>query len=318
MYHRVAELTLDPHSLSVTPQHFAEHLEVLRKYSRPTGLKQLSRMLREGRPPRRHVVITFDDGYTDNLYNARPLLERFDIPATVFVTTGHINNEQEFMWDELERLLLLPGRLPEVLSLKIHGSVRDWRLGGAMNYSAQDLQRDRGWTVTQSDDPSPRHALYRSLHPMLKPLPHAEQLEVLDQLRALAGVEAAGRETHRTMTTEEVLHLAGGGLIEVGSHTVTHPVLSEIPAALQREEIRRSKSQLEEILGHAVESFAYPFGCYTDETARLVEEAGYGCACTTVPDIVWSGSRLYHLPRIDVGDWNGDEFAARVRGLTLG
>lgn len=318
MYHRVAELPLDPHSLSVTPQHFAEHLEVLRKYSRPTSLRQLTGMLRNGERPRRHVVVTFDDGYTDNLYNAKPLLERYEIPATVFVTTGRINNEQEFMWDELERLLLLPGRLPEVLSIKMNGSVQDWRLGQAVHYSDDDYRRHRGWTVSQADDPSPRHTLYRSLHPMLKPLPEPEQLKVLEQLRALAGVEAKGRTTHRTMTSEEVLNLASGGLVEVGSHTVTHPVLSEIPADAQRVEIQQSKSHLEEILGEPVKSFAYPFGAHTEETARLVEEAGYDCACSTLPDIVWSGSLCYQLPRVDVGDWDGDRFAGYIRRLALG
>lgn len=318
MYHRVAELPLDPHSLSVTPEHFAQHLEALRKYSRPISLQRLAAMLRSGERPRRHVVITFDDGYTDNLYNAKPLLERYEIPATVFVTTGHIDNEQEFMWDELERLLLLPGTLPEVLSLKVQGSVRDWQLGEGVHYSADDYERHRSWTVSEASDPSPRHTLYRSLHPMLKPLPQPEQLKVLEQLRALAGVEARGRTTHRTMTAEEVLRLASGGLVEVGSHTVTHPVLSELSTAAQRQEIQESKSQLEEMLGHPVRSFAYPFGAHTEETASLVAEAGYDCACTTVPDIVWSGSLLFQLPRIDVGDWDGDEFARYVRGFALG
>lgn len=318
MYHRVTELPLDPHSLSVTPEHFAAHLEALRKYGRPTGLRQLAEMLRSGERPRRHVVVTFDDGYTDNLYNAKPLLERYDIPATVFVTTGLIDNEREFMWDELERLLLLPGRLPEVLSLKVNGSVQDWQLGQAVHYSDDDFRQHRGWTISQKDDPSPRHTLYRSLHPMLKPLPESEQLKVLEQLRSLACVEAKGRTTHRIMTSEEVLRLASGGLVEVGSHTVTHPVLSEISADAQRDEIQQSKSQLEEILGEPVKSFAYPFGAHTEETARLVEEAGYDCACTTLPDIVWSGSLRYQLPRIDVGDWDGDEFASYIRQLTLG
>jgi peptidoglycan/xylan/chitin deacetylase (PgdA/CDA1 family) len=95
-------------------------------------------------------------------------------------------------------------------------------------------------------------------------------------------------------------------------------VLSEIPADAQREEIRQSKSHLEEILGEPVKSFAYPFGAHTEETARIVEEAGYDCACTTLPDIVWTGSHRYQLPRIDVGDWDGDRFARHIRQLALG
>ncbi|HET9531812.1 MAG TPA: polysaccharide deacetylase family protein, partial [Blastocatellia bacterium] len=104
MYHRVAEVRSDPWSLCVTPQHFAEHMEILRRHARPISLRELTGALREGSVPRRSVVVTFDDGYLDNLKNARPLLERYDIPATFFIATGYLGGEREFWWDELERM----------------------------------------------------------------------------------------------------------------------------------------------------------------------------------------------------------------------
>ena len=110
MYHRIASVRPDPWSLCVSPDHFAEHLEVLQNYHR-VRLDQLS-------PsgwsihPQLSVAITFDDGYADNLYGAARLLERYDTPATFFITTGYIGTGCEFWWDELERLVPADKYLP--------------------------------------------------------------------------------------------------------------------------------------------------------------------------------------------------------------
>src|SRR5437667_6748579 len=85
MYHRVTDTGPDPWSLAVSPQHFAEHLEVLRRRFRPVALRELqSRSPRRGPRP---VVLTFDDGYADNALTALSLLRSLDIPATVSVTS---------------------------------------------------------------------------------------------------------------------------------------------------------------------------------------------------------------------------------------
>src|SRR5215467_4451596 len=97
MYHRIAELQSDPWGLAVSPRHFAEHLEVLRRHGQPRPLAQTVKALqRQGLPGGRPLVVTFDDGYADNLYNAAPLLDRYDVPATVFLTTGYIDGAREF------------------------------------------------------------------------------------------------------------------------------------------------------------------------------------------------------------------------------
>src|SRR6185369_2424037 len=85
MYHRVAHVSADPFSLSVAPLHFAEQLDVLRKRAYAMRLQELTAALCDGNIAPRSVVLTFDDGYVDNLETARPLLEHHDIPATVFI-----------------------------------------------------------------------------------------------------------------------------------------------------------------------------------------------------------------------------------------
>src|SRR5215216_7794219 len=131
MYHRVAEPGCDPWELAVTPEHFRQHLEVLRKYDRMMRNDQLAASLERGKLPNRAVVVTFDDGYADNLLSAKPLLEKYDVPATVFIATGYVGNEREFWWDELERVCLQPGKLPGMLRLNVNGKAYEWNLHAA-------------------------------------------------------------------------------------------------------------------------------------------------------------------------------------------
>lgn len=314
MYHRIVELPSDPQLLCVTPRHFAEQLEVIRNHAHPLKLAQLAERLRAGKLPNRAVIVTFDDGYADNLYNAKPLLERYEVPATVFVTAGHVGREREFWWDELDRLLLQPGVLPTQLRLQAGGRTWEWELGNAALYTEADYRCYHSWHIEREIDPSPRQSLYRSLYQLLFALPEGERRQVLDQFVAWAGAEATGRPTHRTLTSDEVIQLDEGELIEVGAHTMTHPVLGALSTAAQRDEIRRSKIELQELLGHPLISFAYPHGSMSWETVAIVREAGFMCAGTSHPDVVWPDADCFQLARVVVRDWDGERFARWLRG----
>ena len=296
MYHRVASLEVDPWALCVTAQNFAEHLEVLQKEARPISLKQLVQAHTQGHIPDRAVAVTFDDGYADNLYNAKPLLEKYNIPATVFVASGFVGHKYEFWWDELERIFLQPGTLPEILTLSVNGKTYQWELGEAADYSEDNYQRYCGWTVDWQEAPSLRQSLYFSLHQLVQPLPEAERREVINNLRAWSGVKLAGRPTHRALSREELLTLSRGEMIEVGSHTVTHPFLAALPKSSQLDEIQRSKTFLEESIGRPVRKFAYPYGIYAKETVKIVRKAGFDSACATIVDSVWRGSSPFSAP----------------------
>ncbi len=311
MYHRVAEGLSDPWSLCVSPGHFAEHMEVLRREAIPCRLQDLAARLQKRRIPDRAVAVTFDDGYADNYETAKPLLERYAVPATVFVSSGYIGQEREFWWDELEGICLRPGRLPRRLELSIDGQRHQWDLGEAASYDEDLAKRDRGWKE-QDAPPTARQALYRSVWQLLQALSDQERRRRLDELLAWAGCRPFCRPTHRTLTADQVLALARGGLVEIGAHSVTHPMLSKCSVETQRAELTASKTRLETILGQRVASLAYPFGDYTSESVALAREASYACACSTVARPVALGDDPFQLPRVMVEDWSRETFAERM------
>ena len=311
-YHRVADLIADPQMLAVSPRHFAEQLEVLRRYYHPLSLNALRCALRRQQWGRRSVVVTFDDGYADNLYQAKPRLETAAVPATVFVTAGKINSWREFWWDALESLFLTGAPLPSELKLVIAGQARHWYLPD----EPVAAPPAGSWHVLMHEVlPTPRQALYLELAEAIHELDHDEREAVLDRLFCWAGQSRQARPTHQALSTSELCELASGGLVEVGAHTMTHPVLTRLTLEQQQSEIIKSKQTLEAKLGAPVTSFAYPFGGraqYSKQTPRLVRAAGFTCACSNFQGHVAFYSDPYQLPRYLVRDWDGDTFARHL------
>jgi peptidoglycan/xylan/chitin deacetylase (PgdA/CDA1 family) len=322
LYHRVIELPCDPYRQAVTPQHFAEHLEVLKKCANVLPFAQAMEALRSGKLPHRAVVITFDDGYADNFYNANPLLERYDIPATVFVTSGYIGKEYEFWWDELERLLLGSEPLPQKLNLDVNGKSYHWELGEATTYREEERKRDRTWCVWQQDaPPHPRLRFFREIYKLLQPFSIPEKKSLLEQLSVWIHAGPEGRITHRTLSADELVCLDKGGLVEIGAHTVTHPVLSTLSIPNQQSEIQQSKADLENILGRPVRSLAYPHGSqgdYTKATMAIAQKAGFDYACSTRFNLAWHNADRFQLPRIGVEDCKGEVFSHQLEEWLLG
>jgi len=307
LYHRVTVLRRDPWGLAVTPEHFEEHLDVIRRCGRPTTLVDLDEMLKRRERPRRAVIVTFDDGYADNLYEARPLLDQYEIPATVFVTTGPLTHARGFWWDELEHALLSPSVTPATLRLTVGGQQREWALGGASASSNRLAERWRAWR----EPPTARHACYYELWRLLHRASDAERWSVLDTLRAWVGIDSTTRPTHRTMSAAELAELATTGLVEIGAHAVSHSALSSLTPSAQREEICRSKQDLEDITGRQVSSFAYPFGRradYTADTVAYIREAGFARACSVIGERLGREFDQFQIPRVHVDDLDGAAF----------
>jgi peptidoglycan/xylan/chitin deacetylase (PgdA/CDA1 family) len=314
VYHRVAEANVDPWALGVSPAHFAEHLQVLKTIANPVSLQDLIKAKSDSELPPRPVCITFDDGYADNLYAAKPALESYRVPGTVFVTPGYIGVPENLWWDELAKLVLDPESRQAELRLSLNGYHYTYAFppsagepGGPDPHS-----KWRAW----ENAPGPRQAAYLAIYGMLVKLSDGEREEALEQLRQGA-TPYADRRQHRCLTEDELRELAGGDMVEIGAHTLTHPVLANLPPDQQQQEIAGSKRRLEALTGKNISSFAYPYGKknhYTRHTVMTVRANGFDCACSNFGGLVTQSTNRFTLPRFQPMDWDGDQFAHVVEG----
>ena len=152
-YHRVCERSRDPLELSTSPANFEAHLQATTRLGEPMRLVDAASAIATGRVPRRGIVFTFDDGYADNLHTVLPLLERYRIPATMFVTSGERGGE--FWWDRLARLVAprdRPGRAGELATEleRLQPDERNARLD-ALEQAATSVREPEYRTLTVAE-----------------------------------------------------------------------------------------------------------------------------------------------------------------------
>jgi len=317
LYHRVFKADSDPQLLCVTPKNFTDQMDYLKSHYQIIGLQKLAHALKHKKTHKPAVVLTFDDGYSDIFFNAKPILERYEIPATTFIATDYISQLREFWWDDLERILLLTEELPSTLSLMIKGKAYFWELSSSQrNDGGQDSYKK--WDVTKKSCPSVRHEIYKQLHSLFVTLDQSSRLKALSELTKWASISNSGRSDYRALNTNESRVLSESGLMEIGSHGCTHSILAKQPTNIQRKEITESKNILEGILQRTISSFAYPFGTPKDidgEMINLLQEAKYLTACANFPKSINKYSNPLLLGRFLVRDWDKKEFASRLRNF---
>ncbi len=314
MYHRIAEADMDPWGMCVGQSHFSEQLEAIRTLGTPLGLLDYVRRRGQGELPLRPIVLTFDDGYLDNLDQALPLLERHAVPATIFITTGNIGSEEEFWWDWLEAMLLRPAELPDQLVLTLPTGEASWELGEAARYDEAQRAGDR-WTNAWRATPGSRLRLFYDVWKRLWPLDPTPRRAAMHVLADWSGVLTPPALPRRTMTAAEIRKLAASEWITIGAHTVAHPPLPAHPADVQAREILDSQRVLREITGGAITTFAYPHGEYTDATIDVLHAGGFECAVTVEQKLSRPSMDAMKLPRFGVKDIGGEAFLAQFAPL---
>lgn len=273
-YHRVADpggiLGGDPFALCVGPPMFRRQMAALREVGRPVSLTHLAEAMEAGVSVRGMIAVTFDDAYEDVLEDALPVLEEFEIPATVYFVSG--NTGQPFWWDVLTGLLA-------AVDLTVPFRVRVGKC-------------EIAWNGMGSPE-----ALRVRLHRAIRILDEVERAMVLERLAAAWNTRPAG---FLPRAVDEVAgrRLLSSSYIDPGVHTITHPPLAEVSPSRARAEIRDARAQLEERFGCAFPSFSYPHGSRNRAAERHVSEAGYRTACSAHPDSIRPGTDLLALPRI--------------------
>jgi peptidoglycan/xylan/chitin deacetylase (PgdA/CDA1 family) len=308
MYHRVAEESHDPWDLCVTPEHFAQQMSVLQ---RTTDCLDLS-VLCERRWPHRfdkvRLAVTFDDGYRDNIVYALPILERFNIPATIFIVSGSIGSSREFWWDALERCLLRPRTLPATLELEVAGVVHNWTLSPEGEEGASSA-----WRANDEGPSTPRQIVFLELWNLLVVLDAEERDRLLDTLMTWASVDSRPPADRLAMTVAELVRLARHPLIQIGCHTVGHRPLPSLSPSAQRQEIKGCRDALEEWIGRPVTTFSYPYGRHNRVTSTIVRDLAFRLACTSRPATMHPLAGRWTLPRLQATDQDGDGFARWLR-----
>lgn len=249
---------------------FGRQLDIIKRFFNVLPLSEAIMRADNGTLPARTVCITFDDGYADNFTVALPMLKERNLRATFFVTTGFLDGG--IMWNDVVRLCV-----QQASSL---AAFKPYLPSGALSSA----------TPARSDviDAVQRHLKYEA--------PEKRQASV----DALAAELRTSIPSDVMMSSVQVKSMAAEGM-DIGAHTVTHPILSRVEPVQARKEITGSKLALEEILGRSVDLFAYPNGVpgtdFTEEHLRMACEAGYSAAVTTSPGIAASGIDRMQLPR---------------------
>jgi peptidoglycan/xylan/chitin deacetylase (PgdA/CDA1 family) len=249
---------LDPILLSATPGQFSHQMRFLAQHYHVLALDELlSALDSEWALPPRSVLVTFDDGYRDFLDHAWPVLQRWQIPATLFVASDYLGGDsQGFWWD----------RLYHVISVTAQQELRHPELGS--------------WPLVNARQ---KAQAFKNVTLLIKGMEHQRALVVVDEISKRLEVSPNGAGD--LLTWQEIRRLSAARL-SVCAHSRSHANLSTLTAQGARQEIFGAQGDLRRELGQTWPVFAYPYGQTAGISAGLMEilrDAGFRAAMTTIP-----------------------------------
>ena len=239
--------------------------------------------------PRRALVVTFDDGYADNASVALPILQRHGLVATFFIATGFLDGGR--MWNDT-----------------VIECIRRCA-AEAIDLSSFGLGPDR----FALDSAAARRQAIDAVLPRIKYLDLAAREQAISRLQALCGQPQLPDDLMMSSGQVVQLHRAG---MEIGAHTVMHPILTELPDAEAAQEMAAGRARLQQLTGAPVDVFAFPNGKpgrdYAPQHVALARAAGFRCAVSTAAGVVGAHSDPLQWPRFTPWDRSTPAWMARL------
>ena len=315
LYHRVLDLQREKDFCSlpgiiVSVKMFDEQMKYLSENYNVISLENLVDSLKNNLPfPKKGVVITFDDGWKDNFSFAFPTLKKYNLPATIFLTSGYIGTNKIFWPEQVISILKSEKNLKEKsknLSDEIYPSVIQDCLDELVQYK------------------KPYWDILTDLIEYLKYSTEVKREVIIDDLKKRMKSSGELFSDRPSLLNWEEIGILEKNYISFGSHSINHPILTQLDKAEAKKEIFDSKREIEKKLSRPVLAFAYPNGDLNDWVKDLVKQAGYLGAVTLGSGLNDGHTDLFSLSRRNIqesssagpkGRFSKSLFACQINGI---
>ena len=269
-YHQILPKSVKDQVLNIhkvmTVENFEKQMDFINKNYTLLNLNQVYDILHlKKKIPKRAVAITFDDGYRDNYQYAFPILKKYDIPATIFLTTDPIDRNESLWWDDLSWFLFHNQIKVEDLSDSFPQNIKS-ELIKLSDVHKNDKIKNILKIITYIDK-----------------FNHQNMMKVIDEIKGLSKSEDDYKNKHTQFLTWEMIYeMQKTGLITFGVHSKSHPILTSLEKELIVNEIEYSKKRIEEQIANPVDIFCFPKGCYNNQIKNILKDFRFKLAFTSV------------------------------------
>lgn len=242
----------------ISSDRFEKHLQYLKKNFEVLTLTDAYSRVGTKKSGKPRVAITFDDGFENNLTYAAPLLRKYDLPATFFISTVCVTEESDILWPDVVDLILActdSVTVKELEFIRSNGRMMNISLGKTLQQFIKD------------QDCTERDAIISEL---------SERYDIESKKKATS------TEKWKLMSAKQLQELSAFPLVDIGSHCHNHYNLASLSLKNAERELRTSKELLETCIGKNVRSVAFPDGSYTSDTKQLAYDCGYDQLCAVM------------------------------------